>query len=65
MLSIGLVAGALAGGITAILLAPTSGRETRKEIKTRTLWARNRILYRGLEEMQAAQENNGGKRKPK
>ncbi len=33
----GLIAGALAGGITALLFAPKSGRELRKDIKSKSV----------------------------
>ncbi len=35
-LSIGLLAGAVAGGVIALLYAPKSGKETRKMIKDQT-----------------------------
>ena len=43
-LAIGAVFGAVAGFVTGVLLAPKSGKETRKDIKGAALKAKNNVV---------------------
>jgi gas vesicle protein len=52
---LGILAGAVVGGITALLLAPKSGAETRQMIRDRAMDTRDMIAQRASDTREAIQ----------
>lgn len=59
-IGIGLVAGAVIGGVVALLFAPQSGKETRQMIKDKATGAVDTVKDKATEAVDIVKEKSGG-----